>query len=569
MIGRFTRVSQRPAIGWLAVGLLGAMALLAWLNYRAVTEWRQSAALLAQRRADEAVDLLATAISRDMRGVHTSVLPSLQFGATTSSMTLDLHALSAAFAKYPYPEAFFTYRQDQAAGSVTFYGRTERPAAWLPPDGAPARFPVRLARGDSVGRLLQKRIGRDAMQGRQLSTFDLTLHETRYQVVASLAYSDSLKEGLSAVVGFLVNMDWVHDNYFPELAEQVRRMRGADSGLTFAALDGDGKAGAGNRSNDVEAPSGSRDLPLLFFDPNRMALESPDDLRQDSLTVRATVAGDRAFAAAQVGARRTLSLAALSSLFLAAGLALTVLAARRTAKLAAMRADFVSAVTHELKTPIAAIRTINETLVSGRSSPDSSREYARLAVNETKRLTRLIDNLLAYARITDVTEAYMFESVSVPELVRDSLKEFHSQLVAMGFSVDVSIPNDLPQIRVDRPSMLLAIANLIDNAIRYSTEAHTLSVVAHELNGTGTVVIEVTDAGIGIAEDEVGSVTRKFFRGKGATSGGTGLGLSISQRIVSDHGGRLSVRSVPDSGTTVSIRLPQVGVHDDETDTHR
>jgi signal transduction histidine kinase len=91
--------------------------------------------------------------------------------------------------------------------------------------------------------------------------------------------------------------------------------------------------------------------------------------------------------------------------------------------------------------------------------------------------------------------------------------------------------------------MVLAVSNLVDNAIRYSTGTRQLTIAAHASNGA--VVLEVSDAGIGIPDDEIQHVTRKFFRGNGAISGGSGLGLSIAQRIVSDHAGSLSIRAGP------------------------
>jgi two-component system, OmpR family, phosphate regulon sensor histidine kinase PhoR len=308
----------------------------------------------------------------------------------------------------------------------------------------------------------------------------------------------------------------------------------------------------------ADGPSSSRHFPILFFNPGLIALDPPADLDTDVWTARATISGDRTLVAARAGARRTLSIAAVSVLLLAIGFALTVRAVRANARLTAMRSEFVSAVTHELKTPIATIRAASETLAAGRRvDPEKSREYAQLAVHEAKRLTRLIDNLLAYARITDVTEAYAFELLDVAALAQQSLKEFGSQLSTAGFSVNVNLPPQLPPVRADRPSMALALGNLIDNAIRYSTDTRVLTVAARASNGS--VVLDVSDAGIGIAADEVPHVTQRFFRGNGAVAGGSGLGLSIAQRIVSDHAGTLSIMSQPGVGTTISIALPVRG----------
>src|SRR4029079_5521921 len=115
-------------------------------------------------------------------------------------------------------------------------------------------------------------------------------------------------------------------------------------------------------------------------------------------------------------------------------------AGRASDTLADMRADFVSAVTHELKTPIANLRAIHETLASWRFTSETSREYAEMGVREATRLTRLVDNLLAYARITDVAHAYTFEAIALETIVDRSVKEFASNLAHGDFSVQRSLP---------------------------------------------------------------------------------------------------------------------------------
>ena len=156
---------------------------------------------------------------------------------------------------------------------------------------------------------------------------------------------------------------------------------------------------------------------------------------------------------------------------LAVGLIVSVRAARANADLAGMRADFVSAVTHELKTPLANIRAINETLASGRTTPEMIREYARMGIGETTRLTRLVDNLLAYSRVTDVADVYSFEPVPVADVVQRSLFEFGPNLQRDHFQVQVSLPDELPLVKADPNALGLLFNNLIDNAIRYSREA--------------------------------------------------------------------------------------------------
>lgn len=565
MSERFAVSPRRLGTASVRIGICLSAVTLVWLGYRAINEWQRSAAMLAQRRAEEAVELLVVAITRDMRAVQGSVLSSLQFDESAPNPTLDLNSVGSAFARYPYPEVFFASRGRPTAESMTFYHRGDRPAVWLPKGGQPTRFPVMLTSAPLVGRMLLVRIARDVADGKRFAIFNVKLHDSDYQVVALLSYTDPARETLQAIVGFMVDLAWVRQHYFQELAGQVVRIKaGDDAGLNLAIVDSHGSPIVGTSvASADDAPSSRRRFSLLFFDPGLVALDPPSDLDQETWTAWAIVSGDRALLAARLGASRTLGIASVSALVLVVGTALTIRAARANARLMAMRSDFISAVTHELKTPIATIRAVSETVASGRSTDAGlAREYAQLAVHETKRLTRLIDNLLAYARITDVTEAYSFEPIGIATIARETLKEFHSQLSKEGFVVNVDIPYDLPLVRADRASMALALGNLLDNAIRYSNGTRKLTITAHE--SVGSVVLEVTDAGRGIPEHEIQHVTRKFFRGHGAISGGSGLGLSIAQRIVSDHAGSLVIRSEVGVGTTVRITLPSAAMANDE-----
>ncbi len=181
-------------------------------------------------------------------------------------------------------------------------------------------------------------------------------------------------------------------------------------------------------------------------------------------------------------------------------------------------------------------------------------------------MTRLVDNLLAMSRITDVTEVYMFEPLAVDGLIDMTLQEFGKQLAEAEFETHVEIPADLPSVRCDRTAMGLLLDNLVDNAIRYSPTTRFLRIGAHRENGR--VVIEVSDKGRGIPLDELDLVTRKFFRGRHLISNGSGLGLAIVKRIVTDHEGELSISSTVNVGTTVSVGLP-ISKDDEEADSRR
>jgi signal transduction histidine kinase len=302
----------------------------------------------------------------------------------------------------------------------------------------------------------------------------------------------------------------------------------------------------------------------MFFDPLLVAVDQRTEFVSQEWTVEVTGGTDPTLASAIVGSNWSLFVSALAGAVLAFGMAMTVRAVQARADLAELRSEFVASVTHELKTPIAAIRAAADTLVSGRiPSPTGRREYAQMVVQEAKRLTRLVDNLLALSRITDLTEVYSFEALALDALVARALQDFDQQLKDASFETHVDVSTDLPLIHGDRTAMTLMLDNLIDNAIRYSPATRSLTVAAGRHDGV--VVLDITDQGRGIPPDEIALVTRKFFRGRHLVSNGSGLGLAIVKRVVADHGGSLAIRSTVGAGTTVSVTLP-IAREDEEAD---
>ncbi len=537
----------------IAIGL-SAFALL-WIGYRAVTEWRHAAGLVASRRAEAAADLLVSALAHDMRGAQTSILLSADRDRLAEGPTANLlHPIAGAFARFPYAEAFFSWH-DGSPDGVVFYSRTERRPAWLRTASHAALYPVATSNDRRRGRLLLDRLQLDMQQGRRFSVFSIPIEGVDYQIAANISYTSPTRERAVSLIGYMVNMPWARAYYFADLAAQATAIESADRSIRFAIVDDSGQpvVGTAPETGD-DAPVAKRLFPVTFFDPAAVAVDPPGDLEVPWWTAFATAREDQTLAAAERGARRTLLVATATALTLAVGLIVSLRAARAGADLAVMRADFVSAVTHELKTPLANLRALNETLASGRVTPEMIQEYAQMGIGEATRLTRLVDNLLAYSRVTDVADVYSFELVTLAPIVQGSLQEFASNLERDRFALTVDVPEDLPPVRADPNALGLLLNNLIDNAIRYSRDTRALTIVARAADGF--VTLEVGDRGVGIPPDELSRVTRKFFRGRGAVAGGSGLGLAIVDRIVADHGGTLAIRSREGHGTTVSVTIP-------------
>lgn len=550
----------------LAMIVLAAVIALAWYGYRATTEWQSSSAVLVDRHQRDLANLLAMALTRDMRGVQVSVLGGPEWNPLYFEPPYEIDdVVATAFARYPYPESFFGWRTDE--GPVMFFTRADRPPRWVPESGVRAQYPVHMPRNDALGAQLQARIARDVATGREYSAFNTALEGRRYEVVARVVYRDTTRQRPDCVFGFMVDLDWARKHYFPAIAQQASHVGSATESLEYIIADEKGGHVTGPDSLRRGQATITRSFAALFIDPALVALDPPADLVQPMWNITVGAGYDSALELAARGSQRTLAVVSVAALLAGLGLLVTVRAANANARIAAMRSDFVSAVTHELKTPLSTIRTIADTLVRGRvTTADQIQTYAELLVQEERRLVRIVDNLLAYARVTDVAEVYSFEPVAPDEVIAEVLGRFNRQLMDGGFDFDVNVDESLPRVNADRTSIVLALDNLIDNAIRYSGDSTRATLIARR-NGSN-VDMQVRDHGIGIPADELERVQRRFVRGRSSTSHGSGLGLAIVRRIAHDHGGDLRIESQVGVGTVVTLSVPATMEGDTGAEAH-
>jgi signal transduction histidine kinase len=224
-------------------------------------------------------------------------------------------------------------------------------------------------------------------------------------------------------------------------------------------------------------------------------------------------------------------------------------------KLSALRADFVSLVSHELRSPMAAVVGSAMTLRERwrELTPDQRESFLALIEHETKRLADLVGDVLDTSRIESGSFSYSFADVDVGELIRESaaLAESGQDEVA----VRPRVEGTLPPVRGDRERLRQVITNLVDNAVKYSPAGAAVDVEAFAENGR--ITVEVRDRGPGVAPEHQSLIFEKFGRVSGEhAKPGTGLGLFIARSIAQAHGGSLEVRSVPAEGATFALVLP-------------
>ena len=230
----------------------------------------------------------------------------------------------------------------------------------------------------------------------------------------------------------------------------------------------------------------------------------------------------------------------------------------RDLQMAEMRSHFVASVSHELKTPLTAIRMFAETLSLGRMRDEQAKsEYLETIVNESERLARLVDNVLDFSKIEQGKKIYRMLPTELPEVMRSAARAMQYPLSQQGFSLNVSIDENLGSIPADADALEQAILNLLSNAVKYSGEGREIDLCCARRNGHA--VIAVTDRGIGIAAEDQALVFEKFYRVRASNTdliAGTGLGLTLVKHIAQAHGGSVEVESAPGKGSTFSIRIP-------------
>lgn len=241
-----------------------------------------------------------------------------------------------------------------------------------------------------------------------------------------------------------------------------------------------------------------------------------------------------------------------------AGLAILGLAIRRERRANELKSDFISNVSHELKTPLSIITMFGEMLANNRTkSPEQATEYAEIIWRESTRLSRLIDNVLDFAKIERGMGVYEFAEADVGEVVRRAIDLATRRLATAEMTLEVDIAADLPEIKLDANAVTLAVLNLIDNAIKYAAEGKRICLaLAHKAD---RIVLSVRDFGPGIEPDETERIFERFYRAKAMRLKpirGSGIGLALVQHIARAHGGDVSVESELGRGATFTLWLP-------------
>jgi signal transduction histidine kinase len=265
---------------------------------------------------------------------------------------------------------------------------------------------------------------------------------------------------------------------------------------------------------------------------------------------------------AQTSTRNRILYSVLLGVFyitLALGVIYTGRTLYREARLSRIKTDFVSLVSHELRTPLTSIRLFIEMLALGQvKEPAEMQKVFVLLSKETTRLSAMIEAVLDWSRIESGKKRYALEVVSVAQLVEATVGSFRTQRMGAAMNFTVEIEAGLPEVAVDRKAIEGALLNLLHNAFKYTREGDKQISLRVWLEGQ-EIIFEVQDNGVGIARADQRRIFERFYRVDNLltrVTEGSGLGLAIAQRIVIAHGGRITVKSAVDRGSTFRIHLP-------------
>lgn len=260
--------------------------------------------------------------------------------------------------------------------------------------------------------------------------------------------------------------------------------------------------------------------------------------------------------------RRSLAISFGILLLLACSVTMIVISTRRAELLAHRQMEFVSAVSHEFRTPLAVICSAGENLADGIvDAPQQVKKYGSLVHNEGRRLTEMVEQVLEFAGARSGRSSYQMQPVEVEPLIEDALSSFQNLIEEKNYIVEKEIESGLPLVEGDAAALRRSLQNLLSNAMKYETDKRWLGIRAQSaINEHGEEVrITVEDQGIGITPEELTHIFEPFYRGsevQAAQIHGNGLGLSLVKQITEAHQGSVSVISSPGQGSSFTLHLP-------------
>ena len=542
----------------LAVVVAIPMAVLFYFQFKSLDDLEETSEVVLRQLSSDTAESLSRAAEDYLKRPHISVLLRITQARTEP---LDLPFIEPVFndalVESPFVESFYVWTErGPRANQWLVFDRNSKQAASL-------SIEQRFREDRTVGPKLLARLHEIGETRRAIVAFTETINGRPHYVQAQLRFEGPARDRMTSVVAFSVDAEKLRTRFIPSVMRDWMTTVQQPTGfphLETVVLDENGSTIFASHPDhtDKMIPVDERSFAIIFFDKELLEFAAPYEQHREIWGLRTSYGPQPIPEIVSASTRPQQALMIVLAIAMALGVFLVAGAAAREVRVAELKSNFVASVSHDLKTPLALIQLFAETLELGRvRTPERAQEYYRIINSESKKLTRLIENILDFSRMEAGLRPYRMEPADLRESVTKVLARMETQFSQGNFNIKTHIQPDLPRILADEGATEQAIENLLANAMKYSGESRTIEVAAKR--AAGHIVVSVTDHGIGISRREQGRIFRKFYRVQRELGGGpqgTGLGLAIVDHTMRGHGGFVRVESEPDHGSTFSLHFP-------------
>lgn len=539
---------------------LCAAGLVLYYQYQAITTLESQTRVIFRQISEQTAADVAKEVRHTLDGPVVDTLLAVTHPELRSGR-LDLVAQQFArgLNDYPQVQRFFLWSKETeraAPGEALFLGRRHVTGQTmvLVQDG------VSLARDTILGRRVLDVASRNT-RSQQIYGVD-QLAPDGAQIFVRVYWTDARRLSYYAVLGFVVvpaELPAMFEVLYERSLAALLKRRGGDLPLELRVTDDRGRVVYGRPAPQPLASSVT--VPMEFYPVARIEsrlVTSGIPPKPWNVEVSVPMPNGQLVR----GYWPTL----VSVVLMLVAFGITVQTNRRAADLARMQADFIAHTSHQLKTPLSLISAATETVEMAHvRTPEKLSQYLGIIRGEVTRLSALVQRILEFSRLQQ-PRSYELEVTDLGALVRETVDAFERSLEARLFTFHVEQDGPSPRVRVDPAALEQVLANLLDNAVKYSGASREVRV--HVQSSISEASIAVIDHGPGILRADRERIFEKFYRGAAASSqrNGFGLGLPIVQELVRAHGGRVEVESRPGLGSTFRVILPAMHMEiDDES----
>jgi two-component system, OmpR family, phosphate regulon sensor histidine kinase PhoR len=545
MIRRMRLMHRWPRVDPVLIvtfALLSATVLVIYLQRGAFAALEEQSVDIREKILEQTAQQIALEIrSAIEEPAYDTLRPLRRDELLAGGVPRVLRTYAKAIDKYPLIDRFFLWSDDterQTPGEVLFFSGEPNPA---------------LARDPELGARIYQGLRMASVARRNYAALQNRVGDCTYDVLAHYYWIEPRRDRYTFLVGYVICAEragprLLHALYGRNRAEWLNRADGEDA-IELRVFDERRRLIFGSPPT-ASGIVGRASLRAQFY-PDRLssvAVTAPPR----EWTIQVSSSSPAPAAMRTQGAW----LLGFSVLLILVALAVAVRGQKRASELARMQTDFVSHVSHQLRTPLSLVTAVAETLALNRvKSPEKSAQYLDIVRTETARLSILVERILEFSRVAGGARVYQLESVDLTALVRETAAAFAQTPAATAFRIRVEDGGNACVVRADPVALEQALVNLLDNAVKYSDQSREVTV---RVRCTASdAAVEIEDHGIGIASAEHGRIFERFYRGSSAvTQRGFGLGLAIVKEIVRAHRGHIEVESSPGRETLFRIRLP-------------